>query len=178
VDVDTATFDRVLIYLENEALGHAPPSFGIHLVPGLLEAAQRLGLSSLCVYCGQRLGDSEARRRLHYFDDIQRRNAAGERLLVMEGMVFDVTRWLPEHPGGDTIIPAQALDLDCSRMFEMYHASRESFLYLREFYVGEIVSADLATVPRPDEEPSNDFLRQLRDYMAGFRLEEKMYKSF
>jgi hypothetical protein len=24
------------------------------------------------------------------------------------GMVLDVTRWLPEHPGGSSIIPAQA----------------------------------------------------------------------
>ena len=45
-------------------------------------------------------------------------------------MILDVTRWLPEHPGGDTIIPAQALNLDCSRFFEVYHASRESFVYL------------------------------------------------
>ena len=29
-------------------------------------------------------------------------------LLMMDGMVFDVTRWLPEHPGGSGIIPAQA----------------------------------------------------------------------
>ena len=35
-------------------------------------------------------------------------------------------------------MPDQALDLDCARFFEVYHASRESFLYLREFYVGEL----------------------------------------
>ena len=33
-------------------------------------------------------------------------------------MVLDVTRWLPEHPGGRTIIPKQALNLDCARFFE------------------------------------------------------------
>lgn len=36
----------------------------------------------------------------------------------MAGMVLDVTRWLPEHPGGRTIIPKQALNLDCARFFE------------------------------------------------------------
>ncbi len=56
------------------------------------------------------------------------------------GMVLDVTRWLPEHPGGATIIPKQSLNLDCARFFEVYHSSRESFLYLREFYVGELHS--------------------------------------
>jgi cytochrome b involved in lipid metabolism len=53
-------------------------------------------------------------------------------------MVLDVTRWLPEHPGGARIIPAQSLNLDCARFFEVYHSSRESFLYLREFYIGEL----------------------------------------
>jgi cytochrome b involved in lipid metabolism len=27
----------------------------------------------------------------------------------MDGMVFDLEAWLPEHPGGATIIPMQAL---------------------------------------------------------------------
>ncbi len=39
--------------------------------------------------------------------------------------------WLPEHPGGSRIIPQQSLNLDCARFFELYHASRESFLYLQ-----------------------------------------------
>ena len=38
---------RVLIFLEAEALGRAPPSFAPHFIPPLLEAAQRLGLRSL-----------------------------------------------------------------------------------------------------------------------------------
>lgn len=29
------------------------------------------------------------------------------------------TRWLPEHPGGSTIIPKQSLNLDCARQFEL-----------------------------------------------------------
>ena len=39
---------------------------------------------------------------------------AAETLLLMDGMVLDVSRWLEEHPGGSTIIPEQALDLDCT----------------------------------------------------------------
>ncbi len=98
------------------------------------------------------------------------------------GMVLDVTRWLDEHPGGSTIIPAQALNLDCSRFFEVYHSSRESFLYLQEFYIGELTAADAAAVPQP-EEPSPEFLAQLRAYTT-FRVrvneadEQKVYKSF
>ena len=30
----------------------------------------------------------------------------------MDGMVFDLEAWLPEHPGGATVIPMQALNKD------------------------------------------------------------------
>lgn len=78
---------------------------------------------------------------------------------------------------------AQALNLDCARFFEVYHASRESFLYLQEFYVGELDPADRARVPADEEPPSQDFLAQLRAF-TGFRskLDEaalvKAFKSF
>jgi hypothetical protein len=38
---------RVLIFLEAEALGKPSPGFGVHVIPPLLEAAQKLGLRSL-----------------------------------------------------------------------------------------------------------------------------------
>lgn len=47
VDIDTLTFDRVLIFLESLALGRPPPSFGIHLAAQLLDAGRKLGLRAL-----------------------------------------------------------------------------------------------------------------------------------
>ena len=76
----------------------------------------------------------------------------------------------------------QALDVDCSRFFEVYHSSRESFLYLQEFYIGDLLPQDAAQVPCP-EQPSQEFLAQLRAYTT-FRvrvdeaISEKVYKSF
>lgn len=52
----------------------------------------------------------------------------------------------------------------CSRMFELYHASRESFVFLRQFYFGEIAPEDRDLVPAPDEPPSSEFLQQLHDF--------------
>ena len=40
-------------------------------------------------------------------------------LLVIDYMVLDVKNWLPEHPGGDMIIPAQSLNKDASTHFEL-----------------------------------------------------------
>jgi hypothetical protein len=50
---------------------------------------------------------------------------------------------------------------------QMYHASRESFLYLAEFYIGELVPEELPHVPLGGKQPpSSDFLAQLREYTA------------
>ncbi|GAB4817964.1 hypothetical protein N2152v2_005010 [Parachlorella kessleri] len=168
VDVDTLTFDRVLIFLEAEALGKPQPSFAGHLIPPLLQAAGKLGLRSLQEFCHRTLGEMEARVRVHSLEEIQGRNSQGECLLVMDGMVLDVTRWLPQHPGGSAIITRHALNIDCSRLFELYHHSRESFLYLQEFYVGEVRPDDRANLPL--KEPSADFLQQLREY-TSWRLQ-------
>jgi cytochrome b involved in lipid metabolism len=45
--------------------------------------------------------------------------AAGCIWLLLDGMVLDVGAWLPQHPGGATIIPRQAMNVDCSRFFEV-----------------------------------------------------------
>ena len=55
----------------------------------------------------------------------------GDTWLLLDGMVLDITRWLPEHPGGSEIIPKQSLNVDATVFFEIYHASRQSFLYLK-----------------------------------------------
>ena len=60
----------------------------------------------------------------------------------------------------------------------MYHASRESFVYLQEFYRGELVPDDFHLVPQPEEPPSADFLQQLREYTAWRMPVERAYKSF
>ena len=98
----------------------------------------------------------------------------------MDGMLFDLAAWLPEHPGGATIIPEQALNVDCTVFFELYHASRESFTYLREFYVGELHAEDRELVPRGDEHASEDFMIQLREFSAPFRYDpgNVVHKSF
>lgn len=76
--------------------------------------------------------------------------------------------------------------MDCTSFFEIYHASRQSFLYLKEFYIGELAEADLERVPMPPGEvpPSAAFLEQLRR-VTPWRLRKEdvqqhipMHKSF
>lgn len=174
VDVDTDVFDRVLIFLEAVALGKPAPAYDIRVTEELAVAAQTLGCRVLGDHCAEKLGAHASRIREYGWDEIVAHNVAGGVWLVIDGMVLDVKRWLPEHPGGDVIIPNQSLNMDAARHFEMYHSSRESFLYLKEFYIGEVNARDrVERVPAPDPAPSDDFIRQLRQY-STFRLENRL----
>ena len=123
VGVDCATFDRVLLFLESAGKGLAGSfAFDMNSLPSLAAAASSLGCRPLQESCAKRLGQFEDRIGMHTWADIVAHNDAGGCMVVMDGMVFDLKQWLPEHPGGETIIPQQALNRDCTVFFELYHA--------------------------------------------------------
>ena len=101
--VDCATFDRVLLFLEACARG-TPDAFScdIQALEPLGQAARALGCRPLREWC-QRLGDFQSRIRMHHWADIVKHNESGGCIVTMDGMVFDLEAWLPEHPGGSTI---------------------------------------------------------------------------
>lgn len=59
-----------------------------------------------------------------------------------------------------------------------YHASRESFTYLREFYIGELWPEERQRVPMETETASDDFMQQLRDFASAFRLSEESQLAY
>jgi hypothetical protein len=202
VPVDACTFDRVLLYLEHEARNE-PFKFDPLIANELLVASQSLQISGLQQLCEKILGSFQERVRkvpIRFQEVIDRneqgrlaslvpsRNGKrGDTLLILNGMVLDITRWLDEHPGGSTIIPEQALNIDCTIFFEIYHASRQSFLYLKEFYIGEIAEEDIPMIPKGSRTnqntPSAAFLEQLNK-VTSWRLKSEeltkyvTYKSF
>ena len=182
IPVDCERFDKVLLWLERESLGSALPEYDVRTAEALVGAAETLGLVSLADACRESLGAHERRIKTHFWRDVLAHNKAGGVRVVVDGMVLDVKRWLPEHPGGDRIIPSQSVNVDATRHFELYHSSKESFLYLRAFYVGEIVAEDVGLIPPPktnkatgavDPPASRAFLEQLREYTRGFRIDNR-----
>lgn len=180
VDVGCLVFDRVLVFLEALAVNGPPPEFAMSFLDDLAAAARVLGLRTLGDMCAERQGAFSSRLREWALDEVVQRNGSGGCLLMLDGMVLDVANWLPEHPGGSTIIPSQSLNLDCARFFELYHSSRESFIYLRHFYVGEICGEDRDAVPSPVPPPSPEFLKQLQEFTSSFRIAVRgsTHKSF
>lgn len=181
---DCCTFDRVLLFLEAQAKNLPFDILPEHL-DDMAKAADDLRLQGLKDVCDAKRGAfaSRVRREPIPFAEVVTRNEAGEVLLLMDGMVLDVTRWLDEHPGGSTIIPDQALNVDSTVFFEIFHVSRQSFLYLKEFYIGELALTDRPQVPKPnDGEASAAFLEQLRvhtTWRVDLEHEQaKAHKSF
>ena len=210
--VDCCCFDRVLLYLESELHGRGQlHEFDLEYTQEMLAAAEKLSIFGLIDLCQTKLGEFESRVRKTYirWSEVVRRNGhrnlteemaaeAGattavrksskpeneETLLLIAGAVYDVTRWLPEHPGGNTIIPKQAVNKDATVFFELYHSSRKSFIYLKQFYIGELHPADLQQVPPAGKskrlaKPSPGFLQQVREH-TPWRVtpEDKEHKSF
>jgi len=180
VDVDCLTMDRVLQFLEalqcNEEF-----NFDLEYNPEMLRAAQSLGCASLEDHCKKQTGEFQHRVRAEgiRWEEVRARNESGEVLILIDGMVFDVTRWLPEHPGGNSIIPKQALNVDGTVWFEVYHASRKAFLYLEQFYIGDLDTKDLPEVPPAHgglKAVSAAFLEQLGEFTT-WRVRPKMAKT-
>ncbi|CAK4628155.1 unnamed protein product [Aphanomyces euteiches] len=188
VDVDCLTFDRVLLYLEHAALHPDEPfQFDPHFTDGLLHAARTLGCQGLEDLCRMKMGEFESRVRkqaISYNYVVERNLVGNEFWLIMDGMVLDITRWLPEHPGGSELIPKEALNVDCVGMFEVFHASKASFRYLKQFYIGELGATDKALCPNGHTHkeipiPSDGFMDEFKRYTT-WRIvpEEVVHVSF
>ncbi len=172
VSVGCLAFDRALLWLEASAKG-AADGFAIEasVLDEMGDAAEALGCRALADCVSRRRGDFISRIQLHRWADVVAHNDRGGCWIAMSGMVFDLEAWLPEHPGGSTIIPAQALNRDSTVFFELYHASRESFGYLRSFYIGEVLPEDRRLIPNDDEVASADFMAQLESFCSPWRLD-------
>jgi len=175
VDIDCCTFDRVLLFIMSQ-LYPKEYKFDLDLseTNALSHAAEVLGLLSLKDLCQSQLSSFASRvRKDKYirFSEVKARNESNELLIIVDGMVLDISRWIDEHPGGPSIIPSQALNIDCTCLFEMYHISRQSFLYIKSFYIGELNPADVVQLKGNDIDASDGFLQSLRSYTDQWRVE-------
>ena len=198
--VGALCFDRVLLYLESVLLGNGPNhEFDLEYTQEMLSAAKLLQIKCLEELCLKKLGEFQSRVRQTYirWEEVVRRNGiyggslidpnpSSETLLLIGGSIYDVTRWLPEHPGGNSIIPKQAVNKDATVFFELYHASRKSFIYLEQFYIGELHPADILKVPVTGMKrrgvvatPSSGFVKTLKEYTTWRVVpKEVVHKSF
>uniref|UniRef100_A0A8C4MRZ6 Cytochrome b5 n=1 Tax=Equus asinus TaxID=9793 RepID=A0A8C4MRZ6_EQUAS len=70
-------------------------------------------------------------------EEVAKRNSSKEIWLVIHGRVYDVTRFLNEHPGGEEVLLEQA-GADASESFEDVGHSSDAREMLKQYYIGDV----------------------------------------
>ncbi len=103
VGIDCCTFDRVLLFLMSQMYPEEY-KFSLELseTNAMNNAAEILGLQSLSDLCLSQVSSFASRVRTDKyirFSEVKKRNESNELLIIIDGMVLDITRWIDEHPG-------------------------------------------------------------------------------
>lgn len=61
---------------------------------------------------------------------------------MIHGRVYDITRFLNEHPGGEEVLLEQA-GVDASESFEDVGHSSDAREMLKQYYIGDVHPSDL-----------------------------------
>ncbi|KAM9122031.1 cytochrome b5 type B [Pangshura tecta] len=73
--------------------------------------------------------------------EVAKRNSSREAWLVIHGRVYDVGRFLDEHPGGEEVLLEQA-GKDATESFEDVGHSTDAREMLKEYFIGEVHPCD------------------------------------
>ncbi|XP_031470945.1 cytochrome b5 isoform X3 [Phasianus colchicus] len=79
----------------------------------------------------------EAAGPVFTLEEVGKRNSNREAWLVIHGRVYDVTRFLEEHPGGEEVLLEQA-GRDATESFEDVGHSTDAREMLKQYYIGEV----------------------------------------
>uniref|UniRef100_A0A8B9EMC6 Cytochrome b5 type B n=1 Tax=Anser cygnoides TaxID=8845 RepID=A0A8B9EMC6_ANSCY len=82
-------------------------------------------------------GEAAAAGPVFTLQEVARRNSSREAWLVIHGRVYDVTRFLEEHPGGEEVLLEQA-GKDATESFEDVGHSTDAREMLKQYYIGEV----------------------------------------
>ncbi len=93
--------------------------------------------------------------------------------LVIDGKVYDVTKFLEDHPGGDDVL-LSATGKDATDDFEDVGHSTSARAMMDEFYVGEIDSATIPSKvkytppkqPHYNQDKTSEFIIKLLQFLV------------
>ncbi|CAO2610274.1 Cytochrome b5 type B [Lemmus lemmus] len=88
-------------------------------------------------------------------EEVAKRNSAEETWMVIHGRVYDITRFLSEHPGGEEVLLEQA-GADATESFEDVGHSPDAREMLKQYYIGDVHPSDLK--PKGGKKTSSLFL--------------------
>ncbi|CAH3133793.1 unnamed protein product [Porites lobata] len=83
----------------------------------------------------------EAETKKYTLEEVKKHNQAGSSWLVIDNKVYDVTKFLDEHPGGEEVLLEQAGG-DATESFEDVGHSSDARELLLTYLIGELVDED------------------------------------
>lgn len=103
---------------------------------------------------GEKVEGSEPSVTYYRLEEVAKRNSAEETWMVIHGRVYDITRFLSEHPGGEEVLLEQA-GADATESFEDVGHSPDAREMLKQYYIGDVHPSDLK--PKGDDkDPSKN----------------------
>ncbi|KAK7829622.1 hypothetical protein U0070_013308 [Myodes glareolus] len=78
----------------------------------------------------------------YQLEEVVKRNSAEETWMVIHGRVYDITRFLSEHPGGEEVLLEQA-GAEATESFEDVGHSPDAKEMLKQYYIGDVHPSDL-----------------------------------
>jgi len=107
------------------------------------------------------------------WEELSTHNSKESCWVAVDGKVYDVTSWIPKHPGGEDML-CLAAGRDITNMFESYHpfAGETATAILKKYYVCDVADTEL---PRyTTKSPLYDTLRKrVGDYFKQNNIDPK-----
>ena len=89
--------------------------------------------------------------KYYSLDEVKKHNSEGDYWAVIDGGVYDLSRWASYHPGGELPIRYMA-GHDCTDVFKAFHLPSVTEKKLPAFKIGEIERKTLITKSTLDQD--------------------------
>eukprot|EP00252_Welwitschia_mirabilis_P006480 TRINITY_DN1736_c1_g1_i1.p1 TRINITY_DN1736_c1_g1~~TRINITY_DN1736_c1_g1_i1.p1 ORF type:complete len:135 (+),score=29.26 TRINITY_DN1736_c1_g1_i1:332-736(+) len=115
--------------------------------------------------------------KVYTLAEVSEHNHSKDCWLIIEGKVYDVTKFLEEHPGGDEVL-LSATGKDATDDFEDVGHSNSARDMMAQYYVGDI---DPATIPKKqtykpakqahyDQDKTTEFIIRILQFLVPLAI--------
>ncbi|KAL6255373.1 hypothetical protein P5V15_013711 [Pogonomyrmex californicus] len=120
---------------------------------------------------------------LYTIDEVGRHNNDKDLWIVIHNMIYDVTSFLQQHPGGDEVLLKLA-GKDATECFESIGHSHEAINLREDFKIGELIDANNADTLKTDRQKTyqqkvdqQKVDRQRTDLLQEIKTKENQTKA-
>nr|XP_033790205.1 cytochrome b5 [Geotrypetes seraphini] len=86
--------------------------------------------------------------KYHTLDEIKKHNHSKSTWIILNHRVYDVTKFMEEHPGGEEVLREQAGG-DATETFEDIGHSTDARIMSKSFIIGEVHPNDVPKLQKP-----------------------------